>query len=241
MKFWHVTLILVLMITALTGCGGETPSPVVEEESVVVNSNTDESGAYASDALDTSYEGALPASSQLSLGTFQLEETEDAVTPEQAKTLLPLWQAIQGGTLQNDAEINAVLKQIGGAMTAEQLSAIAAMQLTAEDLGAWAQEQGLNLGPSPEEIATRQTEGGGEGGPGANLSEEERAAMRATRQAGGASGGFGDMSEEERTAKRATAEASGMTVSGRKFGGSAGQFNVVIAPLIELLTQRAAE
>lgn len=243
MKFWHMTLILALMITALAGCGSETPSPVVEEESVVVNTNTDESGAYVSAALDTSYEGALPVNSQLSLGTFYLEETVDAVTPEQAAALLPLWQAIQSGTLQNDTEINAVLKQIEGAMTPEQLTAIAAMQLTGEDLGAWAQEQGIALGPSPEEIATRQAEGGGQGGFGGagDLSEEERAAMRATRQAGGAGGGFGDMSEEEQAARRATAEASGMNFGNRKFGGGAGQFNVVIAPLIELLTQRAAE
>ena len=240
MKSWYILVTIVAMI-ALTGCGGETPAPVAEEESVVVNSNTDESGAYVSGALDTAYEGALPASNQLALGTLNLEETENAVTPEQAAALLPLWQAIQGGALQSNVERNAVLKQIEKAMTAEQLAAIAAMQLTDEYMQTWAREQGITLGPSPESLATRQAEGGGEGGPGANLSEEERAAMRATRQAGGASGGFGDMSEEDQAARRATAEASGMTVSGRKFGGSAGQFNVVIAPLIELLTGRAAE
>ena len=240
MKSWYILVTIVAMI-ALTACGGETPAPVAEEESVVVNSNTDESGAYVSGALDTAYEGALPASNQLALGTLNLEETENAVTPEQAAALLPLWQAIQGGALQSNVERNAVLKQIEKAMTAEQLAAIAAMQLTDEYMQTWAREQGIALGPSPESLATRQAEGGGEGGPGANLSEEERAAMRATRQAGGASGGFGDMSEEDQAARRATAEASGMAVSGRKFGGSAGQFNVVIAPLIELLTQRAAE
>ena len=31
------------------------------------------------------------------LGTIRLEETENAVTPQQAKSLLPLWQSLQGG------------------------------------------------------------------------------------------------------------------------------------------------
>ena len=59
-------------------------------------------------------------------------------------------------------------------MTSGQLAAIAAMQLTREDLGAWAQEQGVSLGFSPEALATRQAEGGGQGGfgPPGNLSEE---------------------------------------------------------------------
>ncbi len=112
-------------------------------------------GVYTSAVLVTSYENALPANSQLALGTLRLEGTKDAVTPAQAKTLLPLWQAIQNGVLQNDAETNAVLKQIEGTMTAEQLAAIAAMQLTTEDMMAYAQENGLGDG-----VATR---GGGDG------------------------------------------------------------------------------
>jgi hypothetical protein len=196
---------------------------------------------YTSATLVTSYERALPASSQLALGTFQLEGTENAITPQQAKTLLPLWQAIQGGSLQSDAETNAVLKQIEGAMTAEQLAAIAAMQLTVEEVGTWMQEQGVEFRPP-------QGAGQGQGVLG-NLSEEERAAMRATRQAGG-EGGFGqgragqgafaDMSEEERAAMRATAEASGMTLGGRA-GARRGQLAFLAEPLVELLSQRAEE
>jgi len=244
MKTRHVTLVLIIAMIVLAGCGGEVPAPRAEEEAVAVNVNTDESGAYVSAVLNTSYEGALPASSQLTLGTLQLEGTADAVTPEQAQALLPLWQAIQTGSLQNNAEINAVLKQIEGKMTSEQLTAIAAMQLTMEDLGAWAQEQGMGLGLSPEALATRQAEGGGQGGfgPPGNLSEEERAAMRATMEAGGMPfGDRGNLSEEERAARRATAETSGMTFGGRRGAGGPGQSAVLTEPLIELLTQRAAE
>jgi len=243
MKARHVTLVLIVTMIVLAGCGGETPA-AEQEEAVAVNVVADESDEYVSAALDTSYEGALPASSQLALGTLRLEGTEEAVTPEQAAALLPLWQAIQGGGLQSNTEINAVLKQIEGKMTAEQLATIAAMQLTAEEMRTWAQEQGIGMEFSPEALATRQAEGGGEGGPGqfGNMSEEEREAMRATMQAGGMPfGERGNLSEEEREAMRATAEAGGMSFGGRGFRGGAGQVGFLAQPLIELLTQRAAE
>jgi hypothetical protein len=86
-------------------------------------------------------------------------------------------------------------------------------------------------------MATRQAEGGS--GPPGNLGEEEREAMRATMDTGGMP--FGDMSEEERAARRATAEASGMSFGGRGVGAGRGQLTVLAEPLIELLTQRAAE
>ena len=55
--------------------------------------------------LDISYPDALSVSNQLVLGTVLLEETEYAVTPEQAATLLLLWQALQGGvTAQAEAD-----------------------------------------------------------------------------------------------------------------------------------------
>jgi len=200
--------------------------------------------AYTSAAMYASYEGALPVSSQLALGIFQLEGTENAVTPEQAKTLLPCWQAIRGGRLQSEAETNAVLKQIEGAMTSEQLTAIAAMQLTFDDMGTWAQEQGPNL-RAPE--ATGDGEGGFALPEG--VSEEQLEAMRAAREPGGMpfggdKGGFGspgNLSEEERAARRATTEASGMTFGGRRGAGGRGPINFLTEPLIELLTERAAE
>lgn len=228
MKSWHVALTIVLVVV-LTGCGSGQAAPA------------DEGGGetYASTVLDTSYPGALPVNSQLALGTFQLEGTENAVTPEQAKTLLPLWQALQGGVTAQ-AEINAVLKQIESAMTQEQLQAIAAMQLTQEDLRAWMEEQGMQMPggpgegsgqePSPEALATRQA--------GIGPGEGERPPEMATRRAQ-----FENMSEEERAAMRATAEASG-GMPGRPAGaGGAGgrQFSILLNPLIELLEARAGE
>ena len=204
-----------------------------------------DSDTYTSSILSTSYDRALPVSSQLALGIYRLEETADAVTPQQARTLLPLWQALQSESLQSEAETNAVLKQIEGALTSEQLAAIADMQLTGESLGAWMQERGVNFGLSPEAMATRQAAGGGQGAFG-DMSQEEREAMRATRQAGGEGGfgpgGFGEMSEEDREAMRATAEASGMAFPGGGRGLAArGQLSMLAELVIELLTERAAE
>jgi len=178
-------------------------------------------------------------SGQLASGTLRLEETGNAVTAEQAAALLALWQAIRGGTLQSEAESGAVLKQIEGTMSPEQLAAIAAVQLTWEDLGIWAENQGLSLGMG---------EGPGLAGQGRQLSAEVRETLqaqfgdqppgpeaRATLQAQ-----IGSMSQEEREAARATAEASGGTVGGKVLGGGLGQLTILLDPLIELLTERAA-
>ncbi len=237
MKLWNVGLVVALAAMVLAGCGGE-------EQATPALEDTDSDVVYSSEVLNTSYDGALAASSQLTLGTINLEGTENAVTPEQAAALLPLWQALQGGVTAR-AEVSAVLKQIEGAMAQEQLAAIAAMQLAQEDLRAWMQEQGLGReggfpgagegqGLSDEERATRQAEfgGGGFGGDG------EMSPEMATRRAE-----FENMTEEERAALRATMEAGrGMPGgAGGRTGGRPGQFVILLDPLIEMLTLRAAE
>ena len=229
MKFRHVGLVLVLVVTVLAACGGGQATPTPESVSI------GGSETHASAVLDTSYSGALDVGSQLALGAIRLEETENGVTPQQATALLPLWQAIQGETLQGEAETSAVLKQIEGHLLPDQLAAITAMQLTQDDLLAWAQSQGLSLGISPEERATRQAEGGGQ-----ELSAEEQAVRQATGGGQGAMKG-GGLSQEEIEAMRATAEASGMSAGRSRADAGAGQFTILLEPLVELLTQRAAE
>jgi hypothetical protein len=222
-----IALTAVLMVAALAGCGTEeataTPDPV---EAV---GNEPDTGAV----VDASYTGALDVGSQLALGTLQLEDMEDSVTPGQAAALLPLWQAIRGGALQGEAELNAVLKQIEGQMTTTQIAAIADLQLTWDDLQAWAKGQGLNLNTPPEDMAERM------GKMGQELSPEVQATMEARRATGG--GPPTEMSEKDREAMRATAEASGMSFADRGTGDGRGQLAMLAEPLIELLSQRAAE
>jgi hypothetical protein len=227
-----------LVATILTACAGTEATEWNEADL-----------SYESDVLDSGGEDGLDAVSQLALGTLMLEETGQAVNSDQAKTLLPLWQALQGGVTAED-EINAVLRGIEGAMTEEQLAAIADMALDQEGMQSWMEERGM----------------GGPGSfPGAgDMSEEEREAARATRRAGG--GGampsgedmppematrmaeFENLSEEEREAMMATAQAGG-GLGGRSRGGegsaasaaegSLGQVRLLLRPLIEMLSKRA--
>jgi hypothetical protein len=222
-----------LLALSLAGCA--------TEEAAVVDEGVGET--YDSVALDTSYDGALSVSNQLALGTLQLEETELAVTPEQASELLPLWQALQQGGVTAEAEVNAVLAQIEGTMAEEQLAAIAAMALAQEDMQAWMEEQGLGgggFGPGggdPDLRATRRS-GFGREMPGDGEIPPEMATRRAE---------LGEMSEEEQESLRATMRAGG------GFGGEGGGFPrgpggrgggrlvPVLWPLVELLEQRAGE
>lgn len=166
-------IILLLLALALSACSGNaTPAPAL-------------SGAesYVSPGLDTTYEGALSARNQLTLGTLELDGTPNAVTAEQAEILLPLWQALLGTQKSGaaaQAEVNALLGQIESGMTTKQLAAINAMQLTQTDLQAWAATNGITLG-----------NGGGQPGQGQGLSAEERAARQAQegRTPGDNSGG----------------------------------------------------
>ncbi len=70
-----------------------------------------------------------------------LEETSGAVTPAQAQELLPLWQmlrALQESGTASEAEVEAVLDQIQGAMTSEQLATI--QEMNQEDMQALMQQ-----------------------------------------------------------------------------------------------------
>lgn len=200
--------------------------------------------AYTSSNLPAGYEEALPAATQLALGTFLLEGTPNAITPEQAQGLLPLWKALQGGAAQTSSEVNAVLGQIERAMTPGQLQAIAALRLTRQDLATWVQERGGNGLPAgagaPSEGMPNRTPGPWpRGTPGAGFPGGGSSGARQTQRAA-----YDSLSEEERAQLMATMQAGGAPGSG--FGGragqsgsDAGQIRLLLVPLIELLTRRA--
>ena len=154
-------IVLLLLAFSLSACSGAaTPAPALNN-----------SDSYLSPNLDTSYEGALAVRNQLSLGTMELDGTPNAITPEQAATLLPLWQALlstQSSGAAAQAEVSALLEQIEGSLQSEQLAVIRDMQLTQSDMQAWAAASGVTLGT-----------GGGVPGQGQGMSPE----ARATRQA----------------------------------------------------------
>ena len=79
----------------------------------------------------------MSTAAQLLVGTLKLEGTDQAVTSDQAKQLLPLWQMLQSLSTSSTAateEINAVVDQIKSLMTSDQMDKITAMNLTQQDV-----------------------------------------------------------------------------------------------------------
>ncbi|HTX93248.1 MAG TPA: hypothetical protein VMC09_18680 [Anaerolineales bacterium] len=138
--------------------------------------------ACSKTASQASGKSSAPLSSEVELlvGTFKLEGTDQAVTADQAKQLLPLWQTLQSLSTSNTAaseEIDAVVDQIKGTMTAAQMDKITAMKLTQQDMMSLMGQAGLSpngasstttpmqLGGLPNSGNSSQGGPGGAGGP----------------------------------------------------------------------------
>ncbi len=187
--------------------------------------------------------GAYPAQMRLSMGTFLLEDTDLAVTPEQAAELLPLWKAVLSLSESDtaaQAEIDALYDQIEGTMTAEQVQAIAEMNPTQEDIAALMESlgldhanaaggfqggnppQGFDPNNRPEGFDPGNFPGGGQMGSGGGQGQ------------GPGGGNFGGDIDPETLA---TMEARREEMGG-SFRNRANLF--FVEPLIELLEERAA-
>ena len=93
---------------------------------------------------------SLSKVNMLLVGTLRLEDSEKAITSEEAATILPLWQAYRAlSTSQTaaEAEVEALLNQIESTMTTEQVQAIEAMNLTSKDMLNLMQSMGPVMGP----------------------------------------------------------------------------------------------
>jgi hypothetical protein len=107
--------------------------------------NNSSAGNNVSDSSGSS--ASLSQVNQLLVGSLKLEDTDQAITADQAATLLPLWQAyrsLSSSQTSAEAEVDALLKQIESSMTSDQMKAIQAMDLTNDDLLSLMQA----LGPS---------------------------------------------------------------------------------------------
>jgi hypothetical protein len=108
--------------------------------------------------LSESYGGALSVESQLMAGSLMLEDTDLAINADQASELLLLWKAYRSVSNSDTAaqiELDAVVTQVEEAMSAEQIDAIRAMQLTSEDLPAL-----LQRFAAPASASTELTDAG---------------------------------------------------------------------------------
>ena len=169
-------LTIILLSLLLASCSG-TAAPA--------STNSSNSDAYVSPNLDVSYENALNARLQLTLGSLKLAETNTPISREQAQAMLPLWQALQNMTRTGNsaqAEVSALLGQIEATFTPEQLTAIRAMGLTSADLQTWASANGITLGSGSGQPGS---------GQGSGMSPEARATKQAAEGITSGSGGNG--------------------------------------------------
>jgi hypothetical protein len=120
-KFFFTLIGVSILALGLGGCGN----------------NKTVSTSTSTDRLNAAYANALSIETQLILGTLKLEGTPQAVDPAMATKLIPLYTLLQQMTTSGtsaQAEIDAVLDQIQGTMTTDQIYAIAAMKLTQTDM-----------------------------------------------------------------------------------------------------------
>ena len=173
-SIFRIALFTLIAVSLVYAC-----APKVEVETVPTS--------LASTVLSIEYSDAANLRSQLAYGTIKLADTPNAITSDQAQTLIPLWQAVvslSGDTTTASEELTAVQDQITAALTAEQLQAIAAMQITNAGLNVFYAEYGVAL-PTPIPGVTKVP------GSGSGKTDEEKAAAEATKTAAGETTGTG--------------------------------------------------
>ena len=109
----------------------------------------------------------MPAQTKLVLGTINLEETDNAVTAEQAAELLPIFYVLQDLNESDTAaqeEKDGLVNQIQETLTAEQVQAIDDMSLSMRDVFALTQG-GSGRSSTTGAPSTTGAGGGGMGGP----------------------------------------------------------------------------
>lgn len=173
-----VLIDLTVLALILAACGGAI-APAAPVAAPIVSNNEVTPTPSSATYLKTDYADAASLRNQLALGTLKLEGTANAVTAEQAKALLPLWQAIvalSGTTTTAEAELTAVQNQIAAALQPAQLQAIGALQLTTTQLNAFYAEKGIVM-PTPVPGVTKVP------GSGSNVSSADKEATRTAASA----------------------------------------------------------
>ena len=232
---------LSVMVLFLAACSsGATESDELVSEGSQTSEGTLETAEF-SQARARLGDGEVPVLSQLMIGTLRLEGTDLAVDSAQAAELIPLWKALRSLTTSDtaaEAEIEAVINQIQGTMSANQIEEISAFEINPDDMRSIIQDLGIEFGPpegfegfdgedfNPDQF--RQQFGGG--GPGGGRGGPFGGGGG---QQGGFQGGGGDFDPEAFATQRAERGLEGFG----DFGGRAGAF--LFGPLIEMLEERA--
>jgi hypothetical protein len=166
-----ITGILIVMMAGLSACSSTAVSAAPSVQTAAATSATP---STSTSVLSTTYTDAVSVEEQLIVGTLALDGTANVVTKDQANTLLTLYTSLQsltqmsapngnaaGGAApqgtpdanatqpaqqnENQTKVDAVVAQIETAMTADQISAIAAMQITQTSEATILQNKGITL------------------------------------------------------------------------------------------------
>ncbi|MBN2503403.1 MAG: hypothetical protein JXB38_21685 [Anaerolineales bacterium] len=166
------TLTVLISVAFLLAACGSTSEPTIQESADEAASEENPTEVALQDnngPRGNGGQGGLPTQMLLAAGTLKLEETDLAVTVEQAAELLPLWKAARSladsDNITNE-EINAIYDQIEEAMTTDQMGAIEAMELSFEDLSEVFPDMQMGMGSG-------------------QFGDVDREAMQATREAMG--------------------------------------------------------
>jgi hypothetical protein len=244
---WHMKKLIVVLGAVfsllLSACGSAAAATFSGGGAATVE-NTNGGQAPDTARLSTSSEEAASVEVQPMIGTFKLEGTNPAVTADKAKGLLPLWQQVQSllqstmhamgspGKGQGEStpaakvdasavqsQIDGVLGQIRGAMTAGQIQAVADIKITRES--AAAAIKGLGITP---------------GGPGGGQPPNGNG----PQQPGGDGqqpGGNGQPPQSEDGQPASTPPAGGQT--GRGGRGDGMMERMLVDAMVQLLQNRA--
>jgi hypothetical protein len=102
-------------------------------------------------AATVSASNGLSGTTKLALGTLKLEGTSQAVTAAQANELITLWEgyeSLSNSDTTSQVELDALVKQIQGIMTTDQIKAIEAMGLTDQSVNEVMQSLGSSANVS---------------------------------------------------------------------------------------------
>ncbi|MCD6424900.1 MAG: hypothetical protein J7L35_05300 [Anaerolineales bacterium] len=185
--------LLFVVFMLLTACG--TANTVVDEVDITGEQRVE---------LQGDYENALSPALQLVVGTLMLEETDLALDAEMATTLIPYWKLYISLTESDSTapeEFIALINDIEGLMTTDQINYIVGLELTQESMFTIIDELGImedlrsegsgdGTGANrPEGMPAGTGPGGGQGRSGAEgVDPELMATMQASRAEEGGAG-----------------------------------------------------
>jgi len=225
-SFILVTMVAFLVLAACSSSANMVQiNPLPSQSSNNTGSTNPTSSTNTSGSANTT--GSTSLENRLAPGILKLEGTSLAVTAQQAKQLLPLWQQVQTLDTSSSAQasdLTTVYQQIESALTTDQVNAIQAMSLTQSDLQALMTNLGIQI--TPGAFGAGGGNGGGSGTR-STLSPDQLATLTAQRTlTPGAPGGGG------------FTRGSGTPPAAGQFGNR-GMDMMFINPLIQLLQQRS--